>query len=261
MFDFHMHSCLSFDSEASPEAMAKAAIQNGLREICFTDHYDHNSNPNLPAKIFMVEQYRQLYDGFYVPGIAVRKGVEFGLTRWNAPHLKALAALYPFDFVLGSVHFVDGVDPYEPRYWKNRTVHEAFHAYLEEVYQCVLLHDGFDVLGHLTYVCKSVYNPSRGPVPMEDHRELVDEILKLLADKGKGMEVNTSGMDRAGTFLPGAEYLRRFKELGGNIVTIGSDAHDPIRVGQYAPQVVQMLKEIFGHVCTFQNRQPIFYKL
>ena len=125
----------------------------------------------------------------------------------------------------------------------------------------MLGHDGFDVVGHLTYVCKSVYNPSHGPVPLEDHREVTDEILKLLVAKNIGMEVNSSGVDRAGTFLPSAEYLRRFKELGGSIVTIGSDAHDPGRVGQYAPQALQILGDIFGHVCTFRQREPVFHKL
>ena len=261
MFDFHMHSRLSFDSEAAPEAMAAAALQKGLRQICFTDHYDHNSDPAIPANLFAVEEYRRVYDSLKVPGISIRRGVEFGLTRWNSPHLTALTAEYPFDFVLGSVHFVDGVDPYEPRYWHNRTVQEAFRAYLEEVYQCLLCHDGFDVLGHLTYVCKSVHNPSHGPVPLAEHRELTDEILKLLVKKGKGLEVNTSGVDRAGAFLPDASFLRRFRELGGQIVTVGSDAHDPSRVGQYAPQAMQMLQDIFGHVCTYENRQPVFHKL
>jgi histidinol-phosphatase (PHP family) len=79
--------------------------------------------------------------------------------------------------------------------------------------------------------------------------------------KGKGMEVNTSGVDRAGVFLPSAEYLCRFKELGGEIVTVGSDAHDPSRVGQYAPQAVQMVKEVFGYVCTYQKRRPVFHPL
>ena len=261
MFDFHMHSSVSFDSKATPADMAAAAIERGLREICFTDHYDQQTDPAAPANLFSMEAYRKAYDNLSIPGITVRRGMEFGLTGWNEPHLKALADSYPFDFILGSVHFVDGVDPYEPRYWQGRTVHEAFRAYLETVYQCVLVHDGFDVLGHLTYVCKSVYNPSHGPVPLEDHREVTDEILKLLVAKNIGMEVNSSGVDRAGTFLPSAEYLRRFKELGGSIVTIGSDAHDPGRVGQYAPQALQMLKEIFGHVCTFERRQPVFHKL
>ena len=261
MFDYHLHSAVSFDSEALPADMAAAAVQRGLREICFTDHYDFHTDPQVAPRGFTVAQYKTAYDGLEVPGLAIRRGVEFGLTRWNAPHLKELAAQYPYDFILGSVHFVDGFDPYEPEYWRGRTVQEAFRAYLEEAYQCLLVHSDFDVLGHLTYVCKSAYNPTHEPVRLEAYRQITDEILKLLVAKGKGMEVNTSGVDRAGAFLPDAEFLRRFRELGGEIVTVGSDAHDPSRVGQYAAQALQMLKDIFGHVCTYEKRQPIFHKL
>ena len=79
--------------------------------------------------------------------------------------------------------------------------------------------------------------------------------------KGKGLEVNTSGRDRCGGYLPTEDYVRRFKELGGEIVTIGTDSHDTDRVGQYAFEVCDMLKDIFGYVCTFEDRKPIFHKL
>ena len=95
----------------------------------------------------------------------------------------------------------------------------------------------------------------------QQHRELIDEILKELARKGKGMEINTSGVDRCGDFLPYDVYFRRFKELGGQIVTVGSDAHTASRVGQYADRACAILKDIFGYVCTFQDREPIFHKL
>lgn len=85
--------------------------------------------------------------------------------------------------------------------------------------------------------------------------------MRVLISKGKGMEVNTSGADRVGEFLPSFEFLRRFKELGGEIVTVGSDAHDISRLGQYIPEALEMLKGIFGYVCTFEKRTPIFHKL
>ncbi len=261
MFDYHLHSSVSFDSESTPLEIALAAKENGLKEICFTDHYDYNSDPAKVHNLFSADAYRAAYDGVSVPGLMVRKGVELGLTRWNGPQLNDFLCQYPFDFAIGSVHFVDGFDPYEPEYWYGRSVSEAFRVYLEEVYHCVRIHEDFDVLGHLTYVCKSVHNPTHEPVRMEDFRDITDEIMKLLVAKGKGMEINTSGVDRAGVFLPSADFLRRFKELGGEIVTVGSDAHDPTRVGQYASQALEILKDIFGHVCTFEQRKPVFHKL
>ena len=89
----------------------------------------------------------------------------------------------------------------------------------------------------------------------------MDEILKELVRKGKGREMNSSGGDRCGGFLPTADYFRRFKELGGEIVTVGSDAHRCDRVGQYSFDACEVLKEIFGYVCTFEGRKPVFHKL
>lgn len=75
------------------------------------------------------------------------------------------------------------------------------------------------------------------------------------------MEINTSGVDRVGEFLPSARFLQRFYELGGRVVTVGSDAHTPDRVGQHVDRALSLLKEIFGHVCTFETRQPVFHPL
>ena len=261
MFDFHMHSSVSFDASGTPLQMCQAALDGGLREICFTDHYDFNSDPEGQHYLFSLEDYSAAYDDLEVPGLQVRRGVEFGMTTWNRPQLQQLLDQRHFDFVLGSVHFVDGVDPYEERFWQGRSVEQSFHRFLERTLECVRVQDDFDVLGHLTYVCKSVYNPSHAGVNFDDFRDLTDEILKILVSKGKGMEINTSGVDRAGTFLPSAPFLHRFKELGGEIVTVGSDAHDPSRVGQYVPEALEIFKDIFGYVCTFADRKPAFHKL
>ena len=92
-------------------------------------------------------------------------------------------------------------------------------------------------------------------------QEITDEIFRVLIQKGKGIEVNTSGKDRCGAFLPDEAYLRRFKELGGEIVTVGSDAHSFDRVGQYCKEACELVNQIFGHICTFEDRKPIFHKL
>ena len=261
MFDYHMHCKVSTDSVEEPAKMIQAAKAAGLKQICFTDHYDHHWNETDHHHLFCKEEYRSVFDDLHDPDIRVCKGVEFGLNRWNKEHLKEMVQWYPFDFVLGSVHFAQGRDPYEPEYWEGKTVHQAFEQYLQEVYRCVKLHDDFDVLGHLTYVCKSVHNPTREPVKMADFQDLTDEIMKVLVQKGKGMEINTSGVDRCGAFLPSADFMRRFKELGGQIVTVGSDAHDAGRVGQYCHEAAHILQDLFGYVCTFEGRKPTFHKL
>lgn len=261
MFDYHMHSSLSFDSEADALEMALTAKERGLKEICFTDHLDYCRTPYWPNMQFQIADYNRIYDALTVPGLKIRKGVETGLTTWNRKELEDFLSQRPFDFVLGSVHFAQDIDPYEERFWEGRSVREGFRVYLEEMLEVVKLHDNYDVLGHLTYACKSPHNPTREVIRFEDFHEITDEIMKVIIAGGKGMEINTSGVDSVGVFLPTADYLRRFKELGGEIVTVGSDAHNTARVGQYTDRALTILKEIFGYVCTFENRTPIFHKL
>ena len=261
MFDFHMHTRVSFDGHDTGEAMAKAALAAGLKEICFTDHLDYDPLEKMLGMTFDNEAYSAEYDHLEVPGLTIRRGMEFGMTPYNLDLFKKDLQRRPFDFVLGSIHFADDLDVYFPEYWSDKTVFEAERRYLETTLQCLQIHDDFDVLAHLTYIAKAQSHPAPRPVPFAEHQEIIDEILRLVADKGKGLELNTSGMDRCGGFLPTADYFRRFKELGGEIITIGSDAHDTKRVGQYAFDVCEIFKDIFGYVCTFENRKPIFHKL
>lgn len=261
MFDYHMHTKVSFDSTAEPIEMIRAAERLGLQEICFTDHCDHNADPNGPHSIFTPEEYAEAYDHVNSDSVKVRRGIEFGMTQWNKAAGEEILSARDYDFVLGSIHYAGGHDPYYPEYWEGIDLPQAVEKYLTETLNCVRIHHNFDVLGHLTYVCKSSYNPTHQAVPYCDYRELSDEIMKILVEKGKGMEINTSGVDRAGAFLPSIDYLKRFRELGGEIVTIGSDAHDPGRVGQYAKEALELAKEVFGYVCTFEKRKPVFHKL
>ncbi len=261
MFDYHMHSLVSFDGHAAPEAMVKAAEQAGLQEICFTDHRDYYYNEKGVFMVFDWADFDKGYGNLKSDRVKIRRGMEFGMTTDNQAQLAADAAARPSDFVLGSVHFVDGLDVYFQPYWEGKTPFEAERRFLEHTLACVETQDGFDVLAHLTFLSKAKVKPTPRAIPYEEHRAVIDEILRTLARKGKGLEMNTSGVDRCGAYLPDETYLRRFKELGGEIVTIGSDAHNTDRVGQYSRDACAILKDIFGYVCTFEGRKPIFHQL
>ena len=261
MFDFHMHTDVSYDGNATAVQMLKAAETAGLREICFTDHLDYDPlNPEYKLT-FDTDDYNAAYDDLCHPTVKIRRGIEFGMLPNNASTLRTDIARRHFDFVIGSVHFVDGYDIYLEEFWSRTTVDYAEIRTLEQTLDCVKAIDDFDVLGHLTYITKAGANPLKRPVAYERYRDVVDEILRVLVSKGKGMEVNTSGIRVAGVYLPSEEYLRRFKELGGEIVTVGSDAHDPFRVGEYCREACAMVQEIFGYVCTFEDRKPVFHKI
>ena len=261
MFDYHMHSIVSFDGHDSGLQLVQAAKAAGLKEICFTDHLDYDPLGKMGVLAFDTARYNAEYDCLHAEGLKIRRGMEFGMTADNRAQFKADLKRRPFDFVLGSIHFVDDLDVYFEEYWHDKTVFEAERRYLEATLDCVRLHDDFDVLAHLTYIGKTSSHHAPRPVPFAEHRELIDEILKTVAQKGKGLEMNTSGVDRCGGFLPTEDYFRRFKEFGGEIVTIGSDAHTATRVGQYSFEACEILKDIFGYVCTFEERKPIFHKL
>ena len=257
MYDYHMHSTVSFDAKDTGLAMALAAKERGLKEICFTDHIDYTPEMDM---VFDTAVYNAAYDALEVPGLLIRRGMEFGLTPDNAEQLKIDLGRRHFDFVLGSVHLVDGVDIYLAPYWADKSYDEAVRRYLETTLECVRVHEDYDVLGHLTYIAKCGGNPRHELIRYEDHKSIMDEIMRELVKREKGMEVNTSGIDRCGGPLPTMDYFRRFYELGGRIVTVGSDAHDTARAGQYTHEMVEELKKIFGYVCTFEDRRPIFHR-
>lgn len=261
MFDFHMHTTVSYDGHNTAGEMARAALAAGLKEICFTDHLDYEQGRPREETAFPVDTYNKMYDGFAMPGLTIRNGVEIGMTPWNGAEVDRDLNLRHYDFVLGSIHYADNLDLYLKPFWEGKTVEQAERRYFEEMLACVRLHDNFDVLGHLTYISKTAAHPAPRLVPLESCREIVEEIMKVLIAKGKGMEVNTSGVDRVGDFLPGAQYLRLYKSLGGEIVTTGSDAHRTNRVGRHIGLATELLKDIFGYVCTFEDRRPVFHKL
>lgn len=261
MFDYHMHSRVSFDAKDTGWNMAKAALERGLKEICFTDHIDYDPLAREQTMVFDTARYNAEYADLDLPGLKIRRGLEFGMDQTNVEQFKLDLQRRPFDFVLGSVHFVEDVDVYFEPYWQGKTQFQAERCFLEQTLACVELHEDFDVLAHLSFISKAWPNPTHRLLPYEEHRQIVDEILKALVRKGKGLEMNTSGVDRCGGFLPTRDYFCRFRELGGEIVTVGSDAHNAQRVGQYTREACAVLKEIFGYVCTFEDRKPIFHKL
>lgn len=261
MFDYHMHSDVSEDGRSSGFEMAERAAQMGLREICFTDHIDDIPDPNKADWTFETADFNAAYDHLSIDGLRIRKGIEFGLLQYNRDRLTAELQRRPFDFVIGSIHFAQNVDVYDAVFWEGRSPEETVKEFLKETLNCVRIHDDFDVLGHLTVLGKVRYTPNNRPMAYSDNADIVDEIFRVLIQKGKGLEVNTSGLTRCGAFLPTADYLHRFKELGGEIVTVGSDAHSHHRVGQGCFDACTMVNHIFGHVCTFADRKPIFHKL
>ena len=257
MIDYHVHSDISGDCEVKMADMAVAARNAGVRELCFTEHIDID----FPGEIdFSVDFTRYLAEFEAVkqsfPDIHIRMGIEAGLDVCTKDEMeKRLSGL---DYVVGSQHIVFGQDPYYKEAWEGRPQREIFEKYLAESLRCAAACDYYDVLGHLGYISKFCPHEDK-LMRYSDFSDAVDAILKTLIDKGKGLEVNTNGLYMTPDTMPEKPIVARYRELGGEIVTVGSDAHYASVVGHAVPETLQMLKSIgFRYVCAFDGRKPRF---
>lgn len=265
LWDTHMHSQFSGDSDATQDDMIQASIEKKLDGICFTDHLDidYPNHPSLflldlPNYASSVSAHRERY----ADKLDIRFGIELGLQ----PHLKALhediLTQYPFDFVIGSSHVVHGIDPYFPEFYEGRTEESCYLEYFESIIENIQAFDNFDVYGHIDYVVR--YGPNRNKnYSYEKYRDVIDEILRLLIKKGKGIELNTGGLKYGlGHPNPTEEVIARYRELGGEIITLGSDAHTPEHVAYDFHKVSGILKDAgFDYFTVFKKRKPEFIRL
>jgi len=260
-----MHCCFSGDSESTPESMADAAEAAGLAGICFTDHldYDYPDEPEIfVPDLSAYEKKICALRAAYADRLPVLCGIELGLQPHLAQKHEELFADHKFDFVIGSSHVVHGTDPYYPQYYDGRTEDEAYREYFESILENIDAFDGFDVYGHIDYVVR--YGPHQNlHYTYDKFSDVIDEILRRLVSMGKGIELNTAGFKYGlGHPNPCEEILCRYRQLGGQILTIGSDAHEPGHVAYDFYRVPELLRKAgFTHYTVFQNRKPIFYPI
>ena len=255
--DYHMHTCFSGDSEADPREHVKQAILMGLDEICFTYHRDFD----YPIDSFDldVEKYYQMIMALkeeFKDEIKIKWGIEIGLDMNYQKEINELINRYPFDFVIGSIHVIDHTEFYYGDFFNGLSKEQAHRYFFEETLRCVKNFDCFNVLGHLDYIMR--YGPYENKMIDHDkYQDLIDEIFKTLIAKNKGIEVNTSGYALLKTCgFPNFEQVKRYYDLGGRIITIGTDSHTSDRVGEHVEDVKINLEKIgFKDVTTFTNRK------
>lgn len=265
--DYHTHSNNSADSDAPMSLQIEAAITKGLKHLCLTEHMDKDFPKDKYGIDFYldtdsyVKDYKQNYSK-YSGQIDLSFGVELGLqphlAGWHNEYLNQ----YRFDFVIGSAHLCDGIDVYYPEFYEGRTEKEAYRRYFEYELECLETFNDFDVFGHLDYIVR--YGPNRDKFyTYDDYSDLIDEILNILISSNKGIELNTSELNKGHQNPnPCPAILKRYKELGGEIITIGSDAHTPSNIGGNFDKASELLAECgFKYYCYYKERKPIYLPL
>ena len=263
--DYHIHTEFSTDSEASPEDHIQKALFLGMKEICFTDHVDLDYPPDekgnpmfkLDADAYYdrISELREKYRGL----LKIKIGIELGLAPDYLAQNKAFAKVKPWDFIIGSVHQLDGEDPYYPEYWQGRDPKEIIQDYYELCLKNITDDNDYDVFGHMDYIRR--YVPDRSFVYVEkDYYDITDMLLRHLIATGRGMELNTKGLHKGVThFIPTISLLQRYRDLGGELVTIGSDAHDSDSLGYSFRIAADILENVgYRYIASYEGRVASF---
>lgn len=262
-YDYHMHSYHSADSTAPMEEMIKSSINKGLKEICFTDHVDYDiiGNPNVKVNY---EEYFKEIDSLsrkYADGISIKTGIEMGYQNHLKDRCSQDIQNHDFDFVIASIHTIDKHELYTGDYHKGKTQYEAYEGYYERLLDLVNTFNDYSVLGHIDLIKR--YGGYPAILSDDLFSDYLEAILKKVIECGKGIELNTSCFRyNLPDLTPSQNILKLYKQLGGEIITVGSDSHNPQQVAAKFEYVHNVLKDIgFKYICRFSKMNPEFIKL
>lgn len=261
MYDYHTHTSFSDDSRTPMSEMIDAACKIGIKEMAITDHYDPEyPDLSIPFDLDFPKYYEALNEAkdAYRDKIKIIKGIEIGIQHGKIlEKCKIKANEFDYDFIIGSFHSAEGYQLYRGGFFENRSAEDSYIAFYTYMQDCLDQYQDYDVLGHFNIIDR--YS-DRIPSPSV-YMDLVEDILKKMIDNGKGIEINTSsfryGMGERTT--PAQEILQLYKDLGGEIITIGSDAHKVKDLGYKLDFATDMIKSVgLKYLATFDQRKLSF---
>lgn len=268
--DYHLHTSFSADSTEDIYKIIDTAKSKGMTSICITDHYDMDfpvikEAPNMKFDLDIPNYISRLntIKNEITSDFDLRIGIELGTMPSTLKKLTKFVEANPyFDFIIASTHIVDNMDPYYPSYFEGRSYKDGHRRYFEDELYAVTNYSAYDVYGHLDYILRYGRDPENPFAPM-DFMDIFEEIFKQIISKGKGIELNTGGLYKdLNQTHPCKEYLKLYKKLGGEIITIGSDAHTADKIGYGFDKAKNLLLECgFKYYCTFKDRKATFEKI
>lgn len=257
--DCHLHTEFSTDSSTPVELQIRQAISLGMKAVCITDHMDMD----FPGGEFQLDTDRyvprilQLREQ-YADRIQVGLGVELGLQKGLKERQRNYLDFYPFDYVIGSVHLLHGEDPYEGALFRRLGDEEAYRQYFQVSLELLKEEPGISAWGHLDYVVRYGMHKN-AEYSYEKYAFELDPILRLLVEKGIALELNTGGIRKLGQPNPQPDILKRYRQLGGELVTVGSDGHEPAYLGYGFHRAAEILRDCgFRYYTVYRSRKPEF---
>ena len=269
LFDTHNHCQFSFDGKRTTvESSAGSAFKKGLAGICFTDHYDffvpkddcctetiQPQDFDIPAQQSEIERIQGLYGNDF----KVLKGIEVGMCEESREEAARIMKTYSFDQVIASIHYLENSDPYYGGYFKDKTWEQAYGTYLETIYNEAVVLKDFDIIGHYDYVARYAPYP-QDSIRYKDFGDIFDTIFRYLIENGKGLEINTkscTGSKGRKTVID-PDVLIRYREMGGEIISLGSDSHVADHVGDgFVLQAAQLRSLGFRWTSHYEKRQLV----
>lgn len=258
MYDYHLHSHFSDDCIEEMEDIIIEAIKKGGKHLCFTDHLDYD----YPDHSIQFEFDQTAYDECffklqekYKDQIVLQKGIEVGLQDHVIKETEEFIDRFKPEFVLCSFHVADKKDFYTGEYFEGKTPYQAWDSYLDNILNILKVFKNYSVVGHLDILKR--YDDQVKLVPYTYYMDKVDEILKLIIQDEKGIEVNMSGlrtpMDET---LPHMDIVKRYYDLGGRYITLGSDAHLKDDIYSHFSETLKELSDIgFEYFTIYENRK------
>lgn len=252
LFDSHLHTRFSADSEMTAAQAQAAAAKKGVG-LVFTEHLDL-SYPGEKQFLFDPRAYWQAYES--LRGEHLSLGVEVGLAPGETESVEAFLAAVPFDEVIGSIHLVDGRDLYEKSCYEGQEQNVMYSRYFALMAAMVRENPFIDVLGHMDYIAR--YAPYENPgIRYNLWPDEIDEVLRAVVETGTALEINTRRFADRQARQELTEIFQRYRELGGRMVTIGSDAHTPENIADHFSLAQDFADAIGFRIVTFQNRQAM----
>ncbi|WP_445490899.1 histidinol-phosphatase HisJ family protein [Niallia sp. 03133] len=254
--DYHHHSNHSFDSKADMEEICENAIKLGVKEICFTEHF--SVNPKVPTFGYMNwEKYLSAIKNCqnkFNAQLKIKIGIELCEPHLMQEEYKQVLTDIPLDFILGSVHNIE--ESTLRKYMNAFPEKDIYELYFLELYDMIQLAD-IDVIAHFDLMKRYAYK-TVGFYSFEKYKSIITEILKTAIKRGIGLEINTSGLrTELQESLPSKDTLSLYRQLGGELLTIGSDSHFVETVGSHFEDAVLLAKECgFTHLYTYEKRNP-----